>query len=122
MTKAILPMNLSDLIISGKFGENYSKVLYTFFNTFFDYTTFEITENGIFTMIQINVKYGSEIIPLCFSFKSKYYSTEITLSVSCMYTNLFGTCDFVYKNFVEFLDIFDNVIINHEDFQKFYIV
>lgn len=114
-------MNLADFIISGKFGENYSKILIVYFNTYFDYTTFNINENGISTTIEINVKYGKEIIPLCFEFKKDYFSNTMILEISCMYNNLFENATFSYKNFVDFIQIFENQLLSYEDLQKFYI-
>ena len=121
MTKAILPMNISDFVISGKFGENYSKVLINYFNTYFDYTVFNISDNGIITTIEISVKYNSEIIPLVFNFKKDYYQNQMQMSIICMYKNLMDDCEFTYKNFVDFAQLFETTLLQHEILQKFYI-
>ena len=114
-------MNIADFIISGKFGENYSKVLAIYFNTYFDYTTFLIEDNGIVTKIEVSAKIGSEIAPLIFEFKKDYIANQMTLRICCMYQNLLPECNYVYKNFVNFAEIFENTLVSHEELQKFYV-
>jgi hypothetical protein len=124
MSKKILPMNLADFMLSGKFGENYSKTLCQYFNTYFDYTTYEITDNGIVTIVSINAVYENQIVPVSFIFTKNYYvQNEITLTITCLYQSIFqDDLVFQYKNFVEFDEIFEKQLIDDEELQKLYII
>lgn len=115
-------MNLVDFMISGKFGENYSKVLQNYFSTYFDYTIFEIEENGIVSQINLNVVYNkSEIIPVTFEFSKDIYKNDNILTIRSLYPAILEEITYNYKNFVEFLDLFENRIIKNEKLQKLYI-
>lgn len=121
MNKKILPINLADIIISCNFGENYAKILLQYFNQNFDYTTFEMSQNGIVKTVDLNVKVNKQVIP----FRYEFVKTSITggeLTISCLYQNIFQTSNFKYKNFNQFADIFEHQLLetNHE-LQKFYI-
>jgi hypothetical protein len=124
MSKKILQMNLADFMLSGKFGENYSKTLCQYFNTYFDYTTYEITDNGIVTIVSINAVYENQIVPVSFIFTKNYYvQNEITLTITCLYQSIFqDDLVFQYKNFVEFDEIFEKQLIDDEELQKLYII
>lgn len=117
-------MNLADFMLSGKFGENYSKTLCQYFNTYFDYTTYEITDNGIVTIVSINAVYENQIVPVSFIFTKNYYvQNEITLTITCLYQSIFqDDLVFQYKNFVEFDEIFEKQLIDDEELQKLYII
>lgn len=123
MSKKILPMNLADFMISGKFGENYSKVLKSYFNTNFSYDAFEITDNGIITTIHLTVIVDEHIlVPLVFEFQKNYLSNnEIKLTIRCMYEKFFNELHFSYKTYIEFLDVFENDLIENDELIKLYI-
>jgi hypothetical protein len=118
MNKKLLSINTADLMLSCKFGENYAKLLLVYINDYFDYTSFNCSENGLSKKIDLTIQHNLHVLPLSIEFIKTYKGvTEVV--ISCLYQS-FSKLTFTYKNFTDFTELIEKTLPENVELQKFY--
>lgn len=113
MTKSqsIIGIQVSDLILTCGFSENYAKNLHQFIEETFNYEDFDVEINGVSTMIKLN-SYSE--IQLIFKKKTIKNRTEVQI-LSLLFDEVLSDSYYNFVSFCQMLQRFKDRLKNLEN-------